>query len=276
MPSFSEEEFDLDPELEGLEPEEVPNEQPEQGESQDPEATDSLPRSIMAGLSLAPRRGDAAVGWARGQHQDQGREWGAMCLSFVRQAFECPAGTPTASDAWNNAHFKHLTSDGNRAPRAAAFFWRGGSKGFGHVVITCGGGMCWSNDINVYGGISFVRINDITRKWGQQPMGWTQDLNGLKIWTPPPMPEVDLSNVREQFFAAKEHKRVHELNGVKRIQRALNVRYNAGLTVDGIVDKQTLDAYGHHEHTVGVSGRPRIPDMETLTKLGARRFKVIR
>lgn len=272
---FSLEEFDLYPGLEDVKVETVPDQRPDQGDIQDPDAgAQAMGLLASSSMPLAPRRGSAAVEWAKGQHDDGGREWQGWCLSFVRQAFECPAGVRSASDAWDNAHFKHHTTQGSHAPRAAAFFWKGGSHGFGHIVITVGGGLCWSNDIRVAGGISLVHIDEITARWGEEPMGWTEDLNGRRIWVKPHVPVVDLSNVRRQFFHALEGKPVQKTHGVGRIQSALNARYKAGLKVDGLAGEKTLNAYGYHEYKVGISGRPRIPDEMTLKNLGKGRFRV--
>ena len=70
--------------------------------------------------------------------------------------------------------------------------------------------------------------------------------------------------------------KVKALPGVKRIQKALNAVYKAGLKVDGLVDKKTADAWRVHEERVGVVGRPRVPDAATLGALSKNRFRVVR
>jgi len=90
-------------------------------------------------------------------------------------------------------------------------------------------------------------------------------------------PTVDLSNVREQFLIALGQSRgeARPLPGVRRIKKALNAEYGFRLKDDGWVRKGTLNAWGHHEREVGVVGRPRVPDLASLTALSRGRFKVV-
>lgn len=93
----------------------------------------------------------------------------------------------------------------------------------------------------------------------------------------PIVPKVDLSNVRGEFRAylgleGKKKPTYHV--GVKRIQKALNDRYDLNLKEDGIVGKATADAWAKHEKKVGVVNRPRVPDAATLSVLARKPFKV--
>lgn len=78
---------------------------------------------------------------------------------------------------------------------------------------------------------------------------------------------ISLSRTRAQFIAARDGKRVQKLVGVKRIQRRLNRKYKAGLKVDGLVGKSTLNAWGRHEKLTRGVGGPRIPDRYSLAAL---------
>jgi hypothetical protein len=90
-----------------------------------------------------------------------------------------------------------------------------------------------------------------------------------------PLPLVDLSNVRREFINAREGRKVKRLVGVKRVQAALNAKYDAGLKVDGLAGEATLDAYGKHERQSGtVQEGHRIPELESLRALGKGRFRV--
>lgn len=83
----------------------------------------------------------------------------------------------------------------------------------------------------------------------------------------PKLLKISLSGVRKQFIAARDGKPVKAIPGVRRIQRRLNRLYKAGLKVDGLAGKNTLDAYGRHERaTCGVGGH-RIPDRHSLAAL---------
>jgi hypothetical protein len=128
------------------------------------------------------RNAKEALAWAQSQHRDGGTEWNGLCLQFVRTCYAVDAHYPSAAEAWRAAEHKHRETDGDNVPRGVPFFWTGGSQGFGHVVISVGGGLCWSNDIKVNGGISLARIDDITRRWGLKPQGWTEDVNTVRVW----------------------------------------------------------------------------------------------
>jgi hypothetical protein len=92
------------------------------------------------------------------------------------------------------------------------------------------------------------------------------------------LPVVDFEKVRHQFriAAGLEKGRVTSIAGVKKVQRALNKRYDAGLQVDGKVGDDTLKAWKKHEKRIGVVDRPAVPDMATLSNLGRGRFSVRR
>lgn len=83
---------------------------------------------------------------------------------------------------------------------------------------------------------------------------------------------VDLSNVREQARTGG----ATALPGVKRIQRALNERVNAGLTVDGHFGPATKTAYVQWQRALGYHGKAAdgVPGPATLKILGTKRFRV--
>lgn len=82
------------------------------------------------------------------------------------------------------------------------------------------------------------------------------------------LPVVDLSNVRAQARRRPSEKTVNA--GVKRIQRCLNRRTGAELTVDGKYGKATRRAYSRYQESLGYTGRDAngIPGEESLRRLG--------
>jgi hypothetical protein len=59
-----------------------------------------------------------------------------------------------------------------------------------HVALSLGDGKCLSTDINGVGTISVALIDDISRRWNGHLLGWTEDLNGYRVYSPPaPKPE---------------------------------------------------------------------------------------
>lgn len=224
------------------------------------------------------RTGDAALRWAKSQHDDGGREWHNICLIFVHDCFDVGAYYPSASRAWYGAAHKHPTTDGNKVPRGVPYFWTGGSQGYGHIVISAGGGLCWSTDINVRGGVSLVRINDITRRWGQTPRGWTEDLNRVRVWKPAPMPVVDLSDLAKAHKVDPDAKTGHHTTGavadVTRLERALAARgYLSARRVDGSYGTATVAAMRafQRDHGFKATGTPT---KASVVALGANRFRV--
>lgn len=91
-----------------------------------------------------------------------------------------------------------------------------------------------------------------------------------------PVP-ISLEIVREQFLRAMDLRdgKVVETVHVKRLQRSLNVRTGARLKVDGLVGKQTLNAWGRWERSEDGQGRPRVPDRVSLGRLVQPRWRMV-
>lgn len=93
-----------------------------------------------------------------------------------------------------------------------------------------------------------------------------------------PLP-IDLSLVRNEFLKALDLApgEVKHRWHVRRVQRALNVRNNADLKVDGIVGRATLQAWRDWERRPDVpnSGRPGVPDKKTLSLLLMARWRMV-
>jgi hypothetical protein len=179
-----------------------------------------------------------------------------MCQSFVRSAFGVGAYYPSAVSAWQHARYRHPLSDGNHVPRGVPFFWSGGSRGYGHVVLSVGSGLCWSTDVARTGYVDLVRINDVTRRWGEHPLGWTEDINAVHVWH---LPIVDLSDV--VAAATKDPGRrqggttVGSVRDVLRVERCLARRgYLSASYVDGAYGTKTIEAMHRYQHEHGFKG----------------------
>lgn len=219
-----------------------------------------------------------ALAWARSQHRDKGTEWRGWCLVFVRSCYGVGAHYPSAAEAWRGAKFKHRVADGDRVPRGVPYFWTGGSRGFGHVVISVGGGLCWSNDIKVDGGISLVRIDEITRRWGQKPEGWTEDLNTVRVWQRPMPAVVDLSELARAYRRDPARPGDEGTKGsrrdVRRVERALVGRgYLDPQFVDGSYGTRTVEAMRRFQSDRGLDGGGQ-PTLESVKAVGRGTFKV--
>lgn len=136
------------------------------------------------------RTGQAAIDYA---HSRVGGQMPASgyCLQFVRQCFDVGSYYGSAIDAWNGAEKKH-PGDRNPPPAVPLFFKS--PSVYDHVVF--GGGppandivTTFNADIRHYGGDA---IAGIERDFDAQYLGWTEDLNGVTVYTggttPPPTP----------------------------------------------------------------------------------------
>lgn len=107
------------------------------------------------------------------------------CLREVRECYAVGRRYTDAAGAWSMARHKHPETDPRKIPRGVPVFWTGGAEGHGHVAIATGWrGLCWSTDILRPGYFDRVPIELITQKWGLRLVGWTEDLNGVRVWDP--------------------------------------------------------------------------------------------
>lgn len=87
-----------------------------------------------------------------------------------------------------------------------------------------------------------------------------------------PLPRVNLENMQK----AARGEITHRLPGIRRVQEALNERYQLDIRVDGTWDEKTTKGYEHHQREVG--NKPEfvdgIPGPLDLSALGGGRFVV--
>lgn len=122
-------------------------------------------------------------------HSEHPTSAAGFCLREVRECFRIDPTDPptfTAYQAWERARNKHRAVDIHSLkdiPRGVPLFWAGGSNGDGHVAISTGFRMrCFSTDILRTGYFDKVEIGLIHAKWGLRFLGWTEDLNGVRVY----------------------------------------------------------------------------------------------
>lgn len=130
-----------------------------------------------------PRTPEQALAAAKREHDHPTRSWVGWCLVFVRTMYGIGAKHPSAAAAWNASKRKHRTTSSRDIPRGVPVWWTGGSGGFGHVAISTGSGRCWSTDYARRGKVDHVKIDDITRGWGLRLVGWTDDVNDVRVYS---------------------------------------------------------------------------------------------
>ena len=138
-------------------------------------------------MSTTPTRtGTKAIAWAKAQASDPTRNWHNLCLMFVRSCYGVAAREPNAKRAWETAKHRHATTNAASIPAGVPVFWRTRTVNW-HIAISIGGGYCYSTDIP-RGKVGRIGITDLSRRWGATLLGWTEDLNGVRVYTAPAEP----------------------------------------------------------------------------------------
>lgn len=140
-------------------------------------------------MSTKPRTPAQAIAYAKARAAEPARpSWHAMCLMFVRFCYDLPAVYGKARTAWEGAKHRHATTNAANIPAGVPVFWRTGTVNW-HIAISIGDGYCYSTDIGGKGKVGRIGINDLSKRWGATLLGWTEDLNGFRVYTPPAKPK---------------------------------------------------------------------------------------
>ena len=109
------------------------------------------------------------------------------CLAFVRGCLGIGPKYATALSAWKHAEHQH-PGDAD-PPTGVPVYWSaakaGPFKGAGHVALSLGHGLVRSTAWPKSGRIGTVSIDDLTRAWGRTYLGWSEDLNGVRVYSAP-------------------------------------------------------------------------------------------
>lgn len=111
-----------------------------------------------------------------------------LCLQFVRQNFAVPSRYASAIDAWNACAAPH---PGDRQPPAHVPAWFLSPSIYDHVVHHAGGGAyvtTFNDDVRLYPGPN--GIAGIERDFSASFLGWGEDINGVRVYTPGPTPPI--------------------------------------------------------------------------------------
>lgn len=125
-----------------------------------------------------------ALRWLEAQSKSPVRSWLNLCLMLARSAYDVPALYGQADQAWAATRFR--TEPQPRPPAGWLVWWdRPGHPAkdgdAGHVAVSAGDGLVWSNDARRRGGVDLVRIDAITRAWGMARVGDSRDVNGVVV-----------------------------------------------------------------------------------------------
>lgn len=131
----------------------------------------------------------APFAFAQAQHAAPSKDWHDLCQEFTHDAFSVPSdGTPTAAAWWAKSTRKHPETDPAMIPRGVPVYWTGGSSGAGHAAVSRGDGTVWGTDLVRDGQVDVYKIADVHARWGLTLVGWTEDIDGVRVWEPGPPP----------------------------------------------------------------------------------------
>lgn len=139
-----------------------------------------------------------AIAWAEAQTRFSPD---GLCLKFTRTCYHVSALWSDAATGWANADLRHLGN--STPPRGVPVWWTGGSNGYGHVAISAGGGYVISTDYPSSEKVGRARIDALTKGWNLRYGGWSEDINGVRVWTLPP-PGDDLNEQDTRRVAREE------------------------------------------------------------------------
>lgn len=126
------------------------------------------------------RAGSKAVAFLRKQSKikswkcSHGWAWKGHCAHTVACAYGRSYSGWDAYEGWTKTLDKHRR-DGRKMtdpPRGALCFWEGGSQGYGHVAVSNGRKMIWTNDAPVSGKVGKVPLGYPRSQWGLHYKGW--------------------------------------------------------------------------------------------------------
>lgn len=194
-----------------------------------------------------------------------------FCLQWVRSCFSVDARYFDAAEAWNEAGRRHRTNSGKHCPRGVPVWWTGGSSGHGHVALSVGGGYCLSTDAAGSGKCAKVKIDDLTANWGLDFRGWSEDINGARVYDPKPgAPAKGWERVKLSAIGPKQRNKDVEVVK-RRLLAKLGDKHD--LNMDDLKDfwgENMTTAYQAWQERLGFTGKDAdgLPGRESLKRLG--------
>lgn len=157
------------------------------------------------------RTPEQAIAWThqRGLIPDEsGRPVGAAgwCKRETRSAYGVPSdGSKDAAEAFRRTQRRHSTA--TVPPRGAVMWWTGGRNGHGHVAISLGDGTIRTTDLPTSGRWGTVTRTRPVTDWGLTYVGWSEDIDGVRVFVPPRKPS-RLANLRKRLLAVANDPKV--------------------------------------------------------------------
>lgn len=224
---------------------------------------------------MIPRQPGEAVSYARRQ-ADSNAWWRVgLCLKFTRTCFNVAAmqnATPAggyALLAWQRAKYKHGVGS-KRPPAGVPVFFDGVGR-YGHVAVSAGGGYVYTTDYPLLNRVRKVPITAIELAWGCYMIGWTEDINGVRVWRPPLL---DLSDLKKCATTEPGHANLSQHPAqVKALARALRREgLLSAANVTGHYSFAKKRAYAMWQRRLGYTGSDAngVPGETSLRRLCAK------
>ena len=102
-----------------------------------------------------------------------------MCLYHVQTWLGAPWSGPYAEWAYHKWGGQH-PGDKNPPP-GVPVYWHNPRSRYGHIALSVGGGRVRSTDWPGSGRVSELSIDQMTRAWGLQYLGWSSRIGGQAI-----------------------------------------------------------------------------------------------
>lgn len=130
---------------------------------------------------MARRSPAAAATWARGMVGTKG--YGGLCLKFSRLAYPAGSKYSHARLAWQRAEHRHATSSTAQMPVGVPIFLDKPGSTYGHVAVYVGGGKM----VTTRASTNRIHLDSVAlwKSWGWRVLGWSEDINGVRVYAPP-------------------------------------------------------------------------------------------
>jgi hypothetical protein len=220
-----------------------------------------------------PRTGHDA--WAAAKAWVGRDAYHLRCKQFVRDPVldVSPSRSLTAIECWHEARHQHPQHDPERVPAFVPAFLDTGNPAE-HVLFTgprdrAGHRLAVTTDGAPGDRIALVRLAALVDSWGPL-LGWTEDFDGQRVWTPRPM--IQIANLRD---AALHEADVHgdpplHPHAVGVVERALVAeRLLAPRFVNGKFGPRKRHAYAVWQRRAGFL-ETGIPSLADSSRLGNR------
>ena len=106
--------------------------------------------------------------------------YNGLCLAHVQDAYGAVPVEPSAIAAWTNSDCKHVTADLASAPYGAPVYWSQPGNPYGHIALHLDGDRMYTTDSGA-GHPHEASMSDWQNRYGYQPLGWTEDIEGQPI-----------------------------------------------------------------------------------------------